>query len=68
MSSIDSFNILAEIDEIKNNIIELQNLIDSLSINIIDKNNEYENKLNKYKLFMENLIIEYHKICYNIYK
>lgn len=49
--------------EIKNDIIELNNLIDEKCLKIYENNEISENKIIRYKLLMENIILEYHKIC-----
>jgi len=46
-----------------NNIIELNNLKDNETKVIYINNNINNNKILKYKLMMENIIIEYHKLC-----
>lgn len=52
-------NIKLIIDETK----ELNYLIDKKCIEIIEMNNNNNNKIEKYKIMMENIILEYHKIC-----
>lgn len=42
---------------------ELNDLIDKKCIEISELNNKYEIKIDKYKIMMENIILEYHKIC-----
>ncbi len=54
--------------EIKNEIIELNDLIDKKCLEIYENNENYNNKILKNKLMMENLIIEYHKICKELLK
>ena len=57
-----------DIIEIKNEIIELNNLIDKKCLDIFETNEDCNNKILKYKLLMENIIIEYHKICKELLK
>lgn len=59
MVSEDKQNIL----DIQNEINELNDLIDKKCIEIYNLNDENENKIQKYKLYMENIILEYHQIC-----
>ncbi len=58
--NLDTMN---NIKEIKNDIIELNDMIDNKILDIYNKNEENENKIIKYKLYLENLILEHHKIC-----
>lgn len=60
---MDFQDILNDIFEIKNEMIEFNNMIDNKCIDIYNKNEENENKIVKYKLYMENIILEYHKTC-----
>ena len=55
--SMDNIELI--IDETK----ELNYLIDKKCIEIIEMNNNNNNKIEKYKIMMENIILEYHKIC-----
>lgn len=57
-----------EINEINNNIIEITNLIDKKSLEISDENENNNKKILHYKLLMENIILEHHKICKELYK
>ena len=59
---------IKEIKKIKNEIIELNDLIDKKCLEIYENNENYNNKILKNKLMMENLIIEYHKICKELLK
>lgn len=52
-----------DIKEIKKEINELNNLIDKKCLDIYNQNEENENKIFMYKTYMENVILEYHKIC-----
>ena len=56
-------DIINNIKEIKNEIIVLNNMIDNKCIDIYNQNEENENKILKYKLYLENIILEHHKIC-----
>lgn len=64
-SKIDTFE---NIVEIKDELVELNNLIDKKCLDIYNKNNNIENSISIYTSMMENLILEHHKICKNIYK
>lgn len=66
-SKIDS-KIINNIEEIKKETAILINKIDNYEINIINQNNKYEDKLEKHKLMLESIILEYHTVCQNIYK
>lgn len=52
-----------DIEEIKKEIDELNILIDKKCLDIYNQNVENENKILIYKTYMENVILEYHKIC-----
>ena len=56
-------NILKELIEISNETKELNDLIDKKSIELYNKKEEYEKKVEKYKTYMEIIILEYHKTC-----
>lgn len=62
-----NFETLKNIEEIKKEIIELNNLIDKKCLNIYNQNDECENKINLYKNCLETIILEYHKICKMMY-
>jgi hypothetical protein len=64
---MENDNLNENIIKIKKEIIELNNLIDKQCIEINGKNEIYNNKILKYKLFMENMILEYHKICQELF-
>lgn len=55
-----------DIINLKNDFIELNNLIDKKCINIYESNKLDEDKIIKYKSLMENMIFEFHKICKEI--
>jgi hypothetical protein len=59
--------IIENIEDIKKEIIELNNMIDKMCLNIYNQNNESENKINLYKYNLEIIILEYHKICKIMY-
>jgi hypothetical protein len=59
--------IIENIEDIKKEIIELNNMIDKMCLNIYNQNNESENKINLYKDNLEIIILEYHKICKIMY-
>jgi len=48
-------------------MIELNDMIDKKCLEIYNKNDVNENKILKYKSYMENIILEYHKICKLMY-
>ena len=56
-----------EIKEIKEEIIELNNLIDKKCLEIYNQNEFIENSIINYMNMMENLILEHHKICKNMF-
>lgn len=56
-------DILNEVKDIKNEMIELNDMIDKKCLEIYNQNDDNENKILKYKLYMENIILEYHKTC-----
>ena len=56
-------DVLINIKEIKNEIIELNDMIDKKCLDIYNQNDENENKILKYKSYIEKIIFEHHKIC-----
>lgn len=56
-------DMINNINLIKNDIIELNDMIDNKCLNIYNNNEENENKILKYKSYLENVILEHHKIC-----
>ena len=58
-----NLDMLNDINEIKNEIIELNNILDKKCLDIYNQNDENEKKILKYKTYMENIILEHHKIC-----
>lgn len=58
---------LENIEEIKKEINELNNMIDKKCLDIYNQNDECENKINLYKNCLETIILEYHKICKVMY-
>ncbi len=74
MSQINQINLsgIYEISNKKNknstmeNIIELSELMDKKCIYINEQNQKHSEDIEKYKLMMENLILEYHKVCKKI--
>jgi hypothetical protein len=56
-------DMLNNIAEIKNEIDELNDAIDKKCIDIYNQNDESEKKIILYKSYLENVILEYHKIC-----
>ncbi len=70
MNKLDESDKSDEFDDIKKKIMEyndINNIIDEKCLDIYNENNENENKITKYKLYMENVILEYHKLCKLIY-
>ena len=59
--------IVKNIFDVKKDIMELSDMIDKKCIEIYEFNNLSENKTSQYKLMMENLILEYHKVCKNLF-
>ena len=55
-------NYKEKILEINNDFIELTNLIDKKSIEVYNKNNSNEKKIEKYKILLDSLIMEHYKI------
>lgn len=54
---------LEQIKQIKQEITDLNNLIDKKCLDIYNENEKGENKINMYTNYMETIILEYHKIC-----
>jgi GTP-binding protein EngB required for normal cell division len=67
MKSLDR-EIIQSIEEIKKEILLLLNKIDDYEIKIINENTKNEMKLDKQKILLENIILEYHTVCQNLYK
>ena len=61
-------NYEGEITNINNNIIELTNLIDKKSLEIYEINENNNKKILNYKFLLENIILEYHKTCKELFK
>lgn len=55
------------IKKIKKEITDLSTLMDNLEINIIEKNIKNTKIIELYKLMMENIILEHHNVCKNIF-
>lgn len=62
MSYNNILNYKEKILEINNDFIELTNLIDKKSIEVYNKNNSNEKKIEKYKILLDSLIMEHYKI------
>ena len=60
--------LIKNILEIKNDILKSNYSIDEKCLEIQDLNNINEKKIIKYKLLMENIILEYHKVCKDLHK
>lgn len=58
---------LNDVIDINKETIELNDMIDKKCLEIYNENNDNENKILKYKLYMENIILEYHKICKSMF-
>jgi len=56
-----------EYKEILKELTELNNLIDNKSIQIQESNTKYDQQIEKYKIMMENIILEYHNYCKKIF-
>ena len=70
-NTIDTINInnyKNDIDDINNKIIELTNQIDKKSLEIYDINEKNNKKISQYKLLLENMILEYHNTCKELFK
>lgn len=61
-------DIIKNINSIKNEIIELDYMIDNKCLDIYNKNEDNENKILKYKSYIENIILEHHKICKKMFE
>jgi len=61
-------NNINDIIEINKNIIELNSLIDKKNINLQDCNDNYNNKIILYKSMLENIILEYHNSCKELFR
>lgn len=61
-------NYYSDITIINDDIINLTSLIDKQILEIYDENELSNKKILQYKLLLENIILEYHKICKEIYK
>ena len=64
--NIDS-EIIKNIKDIREEIIELNNIIDKKCLDIYNQNNINENKINAYQNYLESVILEYHKMCKIMY-
>ena len=61
-------DIINDIIIIKQDILELSDVIDKKCLEIYEFNQENTKKTHHYKLMMENLILEYHNVCKNLFK
>lgn len=61
-------DIKKDITSIKNNLMKQNDEIDKKCLEIYNQNDENEDKIIKYKFFMENIILEHHKICKLMFK
>jgi hypothetical protein len=66
--TINLINNEKNIADINNDILELTNLMDMKIMEIYDINENNNNKILSYKLLLENIILEYHKICKELFK
>ena len=53
--------------DIKQDIMELSEMIDKKCLEIYEFNCLNEKKIERYKLMMENLILEHHNVCRNLF-
>lgn len=59
--------IIKNVENIKTEIIELNNIIDKKCLDIYNQDEELENKINLYINYLETVILEYHKVCKVMY-
>jgi len=64
----NNIKIVENIFDVKKDILELSNMIDKKCLEIYELNIDSEKKIQNYKLMMENLILEYHNVCKNLFK
>jgi hypothetical protein len=64
----NDLEIISNILDIKKDILELSNSIDKKCLEIYELNESSEKKTKQYKLMMENLILEYHNVCKNLFE
>ena len=55
------------INKIRNQIVSVMKSIEKKEQNLIDINNKNNNLIETYKLFIQELITEYHNVCKKIY-
>lgn len=60
--------VIKDITVIKQDILELSDFIDKKCLEIYEFNQDNMKKTEHYKLMMENLILEYHNVCKNLFK
>lgn len=61
-------DIINDINTINNELLDLTNLIDKKILQIYEENEINDKKISQYKTLMENIILEYHKICKELFK
>ena len=61
-------DIINDINTINNELLDLTNLIDKKTLQIYEENEINDKKISQYKTLMENIILEYHKICKELFK
>lgn len=66
--NMNDINIINDIKNINNDILNLTNLIDKKTLQIHEENETNNKRILQYKSFMENIILEYHKICKELFK
>jgi hypothetical protein len=59
---------ISDVLDVKKDILELSDLIDKKCLEIYELNESGEKKIKQYKLMMENLILEYHNVCKNLFE
>ena len=61
-------DIINDINTINNELLDLTTLIDKKTLQIYEENEINDKKISQYKTLMENIILEYHKICKELFK
>lgn len=61
-------NLLDDLVDINNNLTELNKVIDKKNIEYQDMNCNYNKKIMLYKSMLENIILEHHNSCKELFK